>query len=64
MYLNNLKNKFVKVITFYGEELIGIVIREPIVDLHLKTYHGLIVLDLCDVADIIIIGEIVGDNNV
>ena len=49
-------NKLVKIITIYGEEIIGIVIQKPILVLHLKTSGGIMVIDLEDIEDIIIIG--------
>lgn len=55
-------NKLVKVITIYGEEIIGIVVQKPILVLHLKTNNGIIVIDLEDIDDIVEIGEVVGDN--
>lgn len=54
-------NKLVKVITIYGEEIIGIVEQKPILVLHLKTNNGILVIDLEDVDDIIEIGEVVGE---
>lgn len=62
--LKKFSNKLVKVITIYGEEIIGIVIEEPILVLHLKTDNGIIVIDLEDIDDIILIGEVVGDDKV
>ena len=58
--MNKFVNKLVKVITVYGEEIIGIVIQKPILVLHLKTDNGIIVIDLEDIDDIILIGEVVG----
>lgn len=57
--MNKFVNKLVKVITIYGEEIIGIVIRKPILVLHLKTNNGIIVIDLEDIEDIILIGDVV-----
>ena len=51
-------NKLVKVITIYGEEIIGIVVEEPILVLFLKTNNGIIVIDLEDIDDIIEIGVV------
>ena len=59
--MNKFVNKLVKVITIYGEEIIGIVVEKPILVLHLKTNNGIIVIDLEDIDDIIEIGEVVGD---
>ena len=59
--MNKFVNKLVKVITIYGEEIIGIVVQKPILVLHLKTNNGIIVIDLEDIEDIIEIGEVVGD---
>lgn len=59
--MNKFVNKLVKVITIYGEEIIGIVVQKPILVLHLKTNNGIIVIDLEDIDDIIEIGEVVGD---
>lgn len=59
--MNKFVNKLVKVITIYGEEIIGIVEQKPILVLHLKTNNGIIVIDLEDIDDIIEIGEVVGD---
>lgn len=58
--MNKLVNKLVKVITIYGEEIIGIVIQKPILVLHLKTNNGILVIDLADIDDIITIGEVLG----
>ena len=60
--MNKFVNKLVKVITIYGEEIIGIVIQKPILVLHLKTDNGIVVIDLEDIDDIILIGEVVGDD--
>ena len=60
--MNKFVNKLVKVITIYGEEIIGIVIQKPILVLHLKTDNGIIVIDLEDIDDIILIGEVVGED--
>ncbi len=57
--MNKFVNKLVKIITIYGEEIIGIVIRKPILVLHLKTNNGIIVIDLEDIEDIILIGDVV-----
>ena len=57
--MNKFVNKLVKVITIYGEEIMGIVIQKPILVLHLKTDNGIIVIDLEDIDDIIEIGEVV-----
>lgn len=57
--MNKFVNKLVKVITIYGEEIIGIVVEKPILVLHLKTNNGIIVIDLEDIDDIIEIGEVV-----
>lgn len=54
-------NKLVKVITIYGEVIIGIVVQKPSLVLHLKTNNGIMTIDLIDIADIIEIGEVVGD---
>lgn len=59
--MNKFVNKLVKVITIYGEEIIGIVLENPILVLHLKTNNGIIVIDFEDIEDIIEIGEVVGD---
>lgn len=59
--MNKFVNKLVKVITIYGEEIIGIVEQKPILVLHLKTNNGILVIDLEDIDDIIEIGEVVGD---
>ena len=59
--MNKFVNKLVKVITIYGEEIIGIVVQKPILVLHLKTNNGIIVIDLADIDDIIEIGEVLGD---
>ena len=59
--MNKFVNKLVKVITIYGEEIIGIVVQKPILVLHLKTDNGIIVIDLEDIDDIIEIGEVVGE---
>ena len=59
--MNKFVNKLVKVITIYGEEIIGIVVQKPTLVLHLKTNNGIIVIDLEDIDDIIEIGEVVGD---
>ena len=59
--MNKFVNKLVKVITIYGEEIIGIVVQKPILVLHLKTNNGIMVIDLEDIEDIIEIGEVVGD---
>ena len=61
--MNKFVNKLVKVITIYGEEIIGIVIQKPILVLHLKTNNGIIVIDLEDIDDIIEIGEVIDDTN-
>lgn len=58
--MNKFVNKLVKVITIYGEEIIGIVEQKPILVLHLKIDKGIIVIDLADIDDIILIGEVVG----
>ena len=60
--MNKFVNKLVKVITIYGEEIIGIVIQKPILVLHLKTDHGILVIDLEDIDDIILIGNVAGDD--
>lgn len=57
--MNKFVNKLVKIITIYGEEIIGIVIQKPILVLHLKTNNGIIVIDLEDIEDIILIGDVV-----
>ncbi len=59
--MNKFVNKLVKVITIYGEEIIGIVEQKPILVLHLKTNNGIMVIDLEDIDDIIEIGEVVGE---
>ena len=59
--MNKFVNKLVKVITIYGEEIIGIVEQKPILVLHLKTNNGTMVIDLEDIDDIIEIGEVVGE---
>ena len=59
--MNKFVNKLVKVITIYGEEIIGIVEQKPILVLHLKTNNGILVIDLEDIDDIIEIGEVVGE---
>ena len=59
--MNKFVNKLVKVITIYGEEIIGIVVQKPIIVLHLKTNNGIMVIDLEDIDDIIEIGEVVGE---
>lgn len=59
--MNKFVNKLVKVITIYGEKIIGIVEQKPILVLHLKTKNGILVIDLEDVDDIIEIGEVVGE---
>ena len=59
--MNKFVNKLVKVITIYGEEIIGIVEQKPILVLHLKTNNGIMIIDLEDIDDIIEIGEVVGE---
>lgn len=59
--MNKFVNKLVKVITIYGEEILGIVVQKPILVLHLKTNNGIMVIDLEDIDDIIEIGEVVGE---
>ena len=59
--MNKFVNKLVKVITIYGEEILGIVVQKPILVLHLKTDNGIMVIDLEDIDDIIEIGEVVGE---
>lgn len=61
--MNKFVNKLVKVITIYGEEIIGIVVQKPILVLHLKTNNGIIVIDLEDIDDIILIGDVVDNEN-
>lgn len=57
--MNKFVNKLVKVVTIYGEEIIGIVVQKPILVLHLKTSNGIIIIDLEDIDDIILIGDVV-----
>lgn len=52
-------NKFIRVITIYGEEIMGIVVGKPIFVLQLKTNNGILVIDLEDIEDIIEIGEVI-----
>lgn len=58
--MNKFVNKVVKVITIYGEELIGIVIQKSIFVLHLKTNIGILSIALEDISDIILIGDVTG----
>lgn len=59
--MNKFLNKLVKIITIYGEEMIGIVIQKPIFVLHLQKIDGsIIVIDISDIEDIIEIGNVVG----
>lgn len=59
--MNKFVNKLVKVITIYGEEIIGVIIQKPILVLHLQKIDGtIIVIDLEDIEDIIEIGDVVG----
>ena len=61
--MNKFVNKLVKVITIYGEEIIGAVIQKPILVLHLQKPDGtIIVIDNADIEDIIEIGEVVGSD--
>lgn len=61
--MNKFVNKLVKVITIYGEEILGIVIEKPILVLHLKNIKGdILVIDIEDIEDIIEIGEVVGSD--
>lgn len=61
--MNKFVNKLVKVITIYGEEIIGVVIQKPILVLHLQKLDGtIIVIDNTDIEDIIEIGEVVGSD--
>lgn len=61
--MNKFVNKLVKVITIYGEEIIGVVIQKPILVLHLQKPDGtIIVIDNTDIEDIIEIGEVVGSD--
>lgn len=61
--MNKFVNKLVKVITIYGEEIIGVVIQKPILVLHLQKLDGtIIVIDNADIEDIIEIGEVVGSD--
>lgn len=61
--MNKFVNKLVKVITIYGEEIIGVVIQKPILVLHLQKQDGtIIVIDNADIEDIIEIGEVVGSD--
>ena len=61
--MNKFVNKLVKVITIYGEEIIGVVIQKPILVLHLQKSDGtIIVIDNTDIEDIIEIGEAVGSD--
>ena len=59
--MNRFVNKLVKVITIYGEEIIGIVVQKPILVLHLKTNKGIIVIDMEDIDDIVLIGDVVDE---
>lgn len=56
--MNKFVNKLVKVITIYGEEIIGVVVQKPILVVHLKTSNGIMVIDLEDIDDIILIGDV------
>lgn len=61
--MNKFVNKLVKVITIYGEEIIGVVIQKPILVLHLKKIDGtILVIDIDDIDDIILIGDVDGED--
>lgn len=55
--MNKFVNKFVKLITIYGEEIYGVIIEKPILVIHIKTKNGILVIDKEDIDDIILIGD-------
>lgn len=60
--MNRFVNKFVKVITIYGEEIYGVILDFCAYSgfFHIETiYNCILLIDFDDVDDIILIGEVV-----